>query len=116
MFVNINDSPDEKKLNWIEFGPQLVLREVIIGAQCHPAESKRVEEAVKAYGEALRCWWAGMRRDAFLLVKELHPPPCAGEWETERVVAPAGSECATRSSSDGTIGVVLNACSAQHAD
>lgn len=74
MFVGLNDPPDAKGLNWIEFGQQLVLREVIIGAQCHPSMSKDVEGAVKPYGDAVKCWWAGMRPDAFLLVKEDHPP------------------------------------------
>lgn len=36
MFVGLNDPPDEAGLHWIEFGPQLVLGEVIIGAQCPP--------------------------------------------------------------------------------
>ena len=36
MFVGINDPPDEKGLFWFEFGPNLELREVIIGAQCRP--------------------------------------------------------------------------------
>jgi hypothetical protein len=74
MFVRLNDPPDAKGLNWIKFEPQLVLKEVIIGAQCPPRVSREAEEAVKPYGDAVRCWWAGMRLDAFLLVKQDHPP------------------------------------------
>jgi hypothetical protein len=74
MFANLNDPRDAAGLNWIEFGPILELKEVIIGAQCHPTVSKKVEEAVKPYGDAVQCWWAGMRTDAFLLVKQDHPP------------------------------------------
>jgi hypothetical protein len=74
MFVDLNDPPDAKGLNWIGFGPLLVLKEVIIGAQCHPTVSKKIEEAVEPYGDAVTCWWAGMRPDAFLLVKQVHPP------------------------------------------
>jgi hypothetical protein len=74
MFVNLNDPPDAEGLNWIEFGPLLVLKEVIIGAQCPPTLSKKVEEALIPYGDAVKCWWAGMRSDAFLLVKQAHPP------------------------------------------
>jgi Protein of unknown function (DUF2971) len=74
MFVNLSDPPDAKGLNWIEFGPLLVLREVIIGAQCDPTTSKEVEEAVKPYGDSVECSWASMRSDAFLLVKQVHPP------------------------------------------
>jgi hypothetical protein len=78
MFVGLNDPRDAKGLNWIEFGPQLVLSEIIIGGQCHPALSKNVEEAVKSYGHTVKCWWAGMRPDAFLLVKQDHQP----HWHT----------------------------------
>jgi len=77
MFAGLNDPPDvvgDRKLYWIDFGSDLVLKEVIIGAQCSPIDSKKVEEAVKPYGGALKCWWAGMRPDAFLLVKQDHPP------------------------------------------
>ena len=74
MFASLNDPPDEKGLHWIEFGSQLVLKEVIVGAQCHPTVSKDIEDAVKLYGDAVKCWWAGMRRDAFVLVKQAQPP------------------------------------------
>lgn len=79
MFVALNDPPDAKGLNWIEFGPELVLRKVIIGAQCHPAVSKKVQEAAKPFGDAVKFWWAGMRSDAFLLVKQADPP----RWHAE---------------------------------
>lgn len=74
MFVGLNDPPDPKGHRWIEFGPNLVLTEVIIGSQCHPKVSKEVEDAVKTYGHSVKCSWAGMRPDAFLLVKQDHPP------------------------------------------
>lgn len=74
MFAQLNDPPDENGLNWIGFGPQIVLREVIIGAQCSPEISQRVQEAVKRFGADVACFWAGMRPDAFLLVKQSHPP------------------------------------------
>jgi hypothetical protein len=74
MLVNLNDPPDAQRLNWVEFGPMLVLREVIIGAQCHPTVSKEIEEAARSFGDAVKCWWAGMRPDAFLLIKLAHPP------------------------------------------
>jgi hypothetical protein len=74
MFVGLNDPPDAKGLHWIGFGPNLVLKEIIIGAQCLPKDSKEVEDAVKTYEHSVKCSWAGMRRDAFLLVKQDHPP------------------------------------------
>ncbi len=74
MFIGLDDTQDAEGLHWIEFAPHLVLKEVIIGAQCHPTKSKEVKEAVKPYGDAVECWWAGMRQDAFLLVKQDHPP------------------------------------------
>jgi hypothetical protein len=78
MFASLSDPADANGLNWIEFGPDLVLKEVIVGAQCDPTVSKGVEEAVKPYGEAAKCVWAGLRTDAFLLVRQDHPP----HWHT----------------------------------
>jgi hypothetical protein len=74
MFVGLNDPPDANGLRWIDFGPAITLREVIVGSQCDPKISKMVEEAVEPYGDAVKCWWAGMRPDAFLLVKQDRPP------------------------------------------
>lgn len=74
MFAGLNDPPDARGLRWFDFGPNLVLNEVIIGAQCSPEMSRRVEETVKPYGDSAKCWWAGMRQDAFLLVKQDNPP------------------------------------------
>lgn len=73
MFVALNDPPDDKRLWWFYFGPNLELKEVIIGSQCHPTVSE-VVEAVKPYGDSVRCFWAGMRSDAFLLVRLEEPP------------------------------------------
>ena len=56
MFVNLNDPPDATGLNWIEFGQDLLLKEAIIGAQCDPTVSKEVEEAIKPYGNDVKCW------------------------------------------------------------
>jgi hypothetical protein len=69
MFVQVNDPPDANNLRWVGFGDGLVLKEVIIGVQCPQKTSKEVEAAVNAYGDSVKCCWAGMRQDAFLLVK-----------------------------------------------
>lgn len=74
MFLDLKDPPDTEGLNWVELGSLLLLKEVIIGAQCDPIDSKTVEEALKPYGDTVECWWAGMRSDAFLLVKLDRPP------------------------------------------
>ncbi len=74
MFVGLNDPPDPNGLRWIAFGPNLILKEIILGAQCDPTKSKKVEDAVEAYEPSVTCCWAGMRPDAFLLVKQDHPP------------------------------------------
>jgi len=74
MFVQLNDPPDAMGLRWIDFGPILELKEVIIGAQCSPGDSKIVGDALKPYGDSVKCSWAGMRPDAFLLVRQDHPP------------------------------------------
>ena len=47
VFVALNDPPDAKGLWWFDFGPQLDLREVIIGSQCSPAICETVVEALK---------------------------------------------------------------------
>jgi hypothetical protein len=89
MYVQVNDPPagsfrrcpqcgrrvpDDNNFTWIDFGPLLALWEVIIGSQCHPKDSKMVEEAVEPYGADVRCRWAGMRPDAFVLDKLDRPP------------------------------------------
>ena len=74
MFVGLSDSPDAKGLHWIGFGPNLVLREIIVGAQCPPNVSTQVEEAAASHGDSVERSWAGMRPDAFLLVKQKRPP------------------------------------------
>jgi hypothetical protein len=81
MFVGLNDPPDTNGLRWIDFGPPITLREVIIGSQCDPKVSEMVEEAAKLYSEDVKCWWAGMRPDAFLLVKE----GCSPWWHAEEM-------------------------------
>ena len=78
MFVGLNDPPDADNLRWIDFGPDLILKEIIVGAQCHRTVSKYVVTAAEPYGDSVKCWWAGMRRDAFLLVKQEHPPDWHG--------------------------------------
>ena len=74
MFVGLNDPPDAHGLRWIDFGPKVELKEVIIGAQCTPKDSDDVVEALKPYGDSVKCFWAGMRTDAFLLVRLDNPP------------------------------------------
>jgi hypothetical protein len=78
MLVALNDPPDEN-IHWFEFGSQLILKEIIIGAQCEPKKSKELEEATKPYGNVVKCWWAGMCPDAFRLVRLEHPP----DWHAE---------------------------------
>ena len=74
MFVGLNDPPDEKGLHWCELGQRLVLREIIVGAQCSPTDNKDIQAAVQPYGDTVKCCWAGMRTDAFVLVKLDDPP------------------------------------------
>jgi hypothetical protein len=74
VFVGLNDPPDEKGLHWMSFGPTLQLKEVIIGAVCNMKISEQVQEAARTYGDAVKCCWAGMSPDAFLLVKQGQPP------------------------------------------
>ncbi len=74
MFIRLNDPPDANGLNWIDFGPQLELKEVIIWSPVPSDTEQRSKRSVEPYGVAVKCWWAGMRRNAFLLVKH-EPPP-----------------------------------------
>jgi hypothetical protein len=71
LIVKINDPPDEKGLWWHAFGPQLELKEVIVGAQCAKNDLNDLEDALKRYGDVIERSWAYMRKDAFLLVR--HP-------------------------------------------
>lgn len=70
LFVGINDPPDEKGLLWVEFQPDLQLREVIVGAQCRAEDANAVCEVLKGYPGPIECTWAYMRSDAFLLVRD----------------------------------------------
>jgi hypothetical protein len=75
-FVRLNDPPDSKGLWWMDFGTELELKEVIIGANCGPEDSRAVMNVLKSY-KGVRCSWAGMRKDAFLLARQDAPPPWA---------------------------------------
>jgi hypothetical protein len=90
VFVGLNDPPDSNGLRWAEFGPLLELREVIIGAQAGPALGAQVREALQRYGDGVRCYWAGMRHDAFLLVREDHPPRWHDDLKVERPIQSPG--------------------------
>jgi hypothetical protein len=70
VFVGINEPPDEKGLFWVPFGPNLQLREVIVGVQCRAERAGEVREALKGYPDQIECAWAYMRSDAFLLVRD----------------------------------------------
>ena len=69
IFSRRKDPPDANGLHWIDFGSSIALKEVIIGAQCHPSVSKMVVEAIRPYGDAVKCCWSGMRRDGFRVIK-----------------------------------------------
>jgi hypothetical protein len=64
-------SPDEKGLFWFDFGPDLQLREVIIGAQCRTEDANEACVVLKkGYSDQIKFTWANMRSDAFLLVRD----------------------------------------------
>jgi len=69
ILVGIKNQPYEKGLYWAQFGPDLQLREVIIGAQCSTKDANAVCEALKGHPGQIECTWAYMRSDAFLLVR-----------------------------------------------
>jgi hypothetical protein len=62
-------------LRWFDFGTNLELKEVVVGAQCGPKDIEAVKDVLKGYGGAVECSWAYMRKDAFLLVRHDFMPP-----------------------------------------
>jgi hypothetical protein len=74
IFPTLNP-PDANGLSWFDFGRNLELKEVIVGAQCRRLDSEAVTEVLKKYGSTVRCSWAYMRKDAFLLDRHGFPPP-----------------------------------------
>jgi hypothetical protein len=79
MLVGLNDPPDSNGLRWAAFGSLVELKEVIMGSQADPNLTDEVRQALKSYGDSVKCYWAGMRQDAFLLVKQDDPP----HWHSE---------------------------------
>jgi hypothetical protein len=75
MFVKLNDPPDAGGFQWFDFGPNLELKEVIVGPQCSATDSRSVTEALKQYGDSAKCFWAYLKRDAFALIRKETPPP-----------------------------------------
>ena len=75
MFVKLNDPPDANNLNWFGFGPDLELKEVIMGLQCSDEDNAAVGEAIKDYKSPPERHWAYMRPDAFALIRKGAPHP-----------------------------------------
>ena len=78
IFVQMNDPPDENGRNWIPFGENLELKEVIVGAVASPEDSRKAIEICKEHPN-VECAWACMRKDAFSLVGLNSPLPHL-EW------------------------------------
>ncbi|MBZ5596607.1 MAG: DUF2971 domain-containing protein [Acidobacteriia bacterium] len=74
MFVSLKDPPDENGLSWFNFGRDLILKEVIVGAQCEPSDNRALTDILEVYGNTVECTWSSMRKDAFLLVRLNSPP------------------------------------------
>jgi hypothetical protein len=75
MFVKLNDPPDADDLNWFDFGPDLELKEVIMGLQCSAKDNAAVGEAIKDYKDPPERHWAYMRAEAFALIRKAMPHP-----------------------------------------
>jgi hypothetical protein len=74
LFVRLNDPPDDEGLRWVQFGPELQVKEVIAGSQCARADLEKLAEVVKGFA-GVEHSWAYMKKDAFLLVRHHFPPP-----------------------------------------
>lgn len=75
MFVRLNDPPDEDGRLWFDFGPDLELKEVIMGAVCSAADGNAITELLRSLSDPPKCYWAAMKKDAFALVRLDAPPP-----------------------------------------
>jgi len=75
VFIKLSDPPDASGLSWLDFGANLEPKEVIVGAQCSSKDIDAVAKVIKNYGDTMKCSWAYMRKDAFLLVRHNFPPP-----------------------------------------
>jgi len=74
VFVQLNDPPDEKRLNWFNFGKRLDLKEVVVGAQCSPEDARKVIQVHQRYSDTVELAWACLRKDAFSLIRRTSPP------------------------------------------
>jgi len=72
LFVALNDPPDERRLNWFQFGPDLELKEIIVGARPTPETS--LQNAYEPYADRVDLWWAYLKKDAFSLSRMKRPP------------------------------------------
>jgi hypothetical protein len=70
MFVGFNEPADSSGLRWFPFGPDLRLREVIVGVQCSAEHVRKVCAVLSTYPCNVECEGAYMRSDAFLLFRD----------------------------------------------
>lgn len=75
MFVKLNDPPDANNLNRLDFGPDLELKEVIMGLQCSVRDNAALGEALKNCKNLPQRHWAYTRLDAFALIRKATPHP-----------------------------------------
>lgn len=73
-FVKLTDPPDEKGFYWLDFGPHLELKEVIIGAVCPKLDGERISRIIGDRYPGVLCDYAYMRNDVFALVRHNFPP------------------------------------------
>jgi hypothetical protein len=74
IFVQLDDPPDGKGMNWFNFGSDLELKEVIVGCQCSPENARKVTQVCQCYGESVELSWACLKKDAFSLLRSTSPP------------------------------------------
>jgi hypothetical protein len=80
VFVKLNDPPDENGLLWFDFGPNLQLREVVMGVNFLPAHNTLVQQTIVNYEDPPKLYWAAMKKDAFVLTRLEEAP----DWEALR--------------------------------
>jgi len=75
MFVGVNVPPDANGRKYMDFAPQLTLREVIFGVNCLPSHFEPAIAILKDF-PGVEHSWAHMRKDSFLLGRRTEAP----EW------------------------------------
>ena len=74
VFVQLNDPGDKDGRYWFEFGSELDLKEIIVGAQSSSGTIAKLKLVYEKYTSQVDLAFAHMRNDAFSLVRKESSP------------------------------------------